>query len=349
QYPRYATYSLTQEIAKTTTIDELAGTNQRKNKVVKALVESSHNVRHATSMLSSIYDTSTERIINFALEELGPPPTPFAFIGMGSQGRQEPTLVTDQDNGIIYLTGAENKQYFLALGERISQGLNTIGANYCEGKVMASNPAWCKPLEEWIRDFNHRINNPEAQEMLDLSIFFDFRLIYGDAQLVQELRNHVNISLQDRSDFFYLFAKQAQKFKAPTRGISSGLLGMGSGEPGEREINLKDLIMPIVNFARLYALKNNIQQTNTPERLNLLAERGIISTNTYDELSNSYEYVMLMRIKNQISQNDAGLQPDNIIQLGKMTDLHQTRLRETLALISVLQKRISFDFLGGIQ
>jgi CBS domain-containing protein len=146
-----------------------------------------------------------------------------------------------------------------------------------------------------------------------------------------------------------LFAKQAQKYKPPSRGFSSGLLGMGSGESSEREINLKDLTMPIVNFARLYALKHNILQTNTIERLNMLANRGIISATTYEELSTTYDYVMLMRVKNQILQIDSGQQADNSVQFGKMADLHQTRLRETLTLISILQKRISFDFLGGIQ
>ncbi|MBA4383972.1 MAG: hypothetical protein C0410_04495 [Anaerolinea sp.] len=349
QFARYGAYILTQEIAKTTSIEELVTTNQRKQKVVKVLIESSHNVRHATSMLSSIYDSSTERIIQLVMEEIGLPPTPFAFIGMGSQGRQEPTLVTDQDNGIIYFDKSENQQYFLNLGQKVSQGLNAIGIHYCEGKVMSSNPVWCKPLETWKRDFNRWITTPESQEMLDLSIFFDFRLVYGDSQLVQDLRNHVSGSLQDRSDFFHLFAKQSQKFKSPTRGISSSILGMGSVESGDRELNLKDLIMPIVNFARLYALKNNIQQTNTLERLNGLANHGILSTNTFEELSTAYEYVTLMRVKNQILQIDSGQRPDNTIQLGKVTDLHQIRLRETLALNSILQKRISFDFLGGIQ
>lgn len=349
QFPRYGAYILTQEIAKSTTIEELASTNQRKQKVVKVLLESSHNVSHATRLLSSIFDSSTERIIQLVIEELGPPPTAFAFIGMGSQGRQEPTLVTDQDNGIIYFDKGENQSYFLELGQKVSQGLNAIGINYCEGKVMSSNPAWCKPLESWKKDFNRWITTPESQEMLDLSIFFDFRLVYGETQLVQALRNHVSASLQDRSDFFHLFAKQAQKYKPPSRGFSSGLLGMGSGESSEREMNLKDLTMPIVNFARLYSLKYNILQTNTIERLNMLANRGIISATTYEELSTTYEYVMLMRVKNQILQIDSGQQADNSVQFGKMADLHQTRLRETLALISILQKRISFDFLGGIQ
>lgn len=349
QFSRYGEYILTQEIEKAATIEDLIGTNQRKQKVVKGLIESSHNVSHATRLLSSIHDSSTDRIIQLVMEEIGPPLTAFAFIGMGSQGRRESTLVTDQDNGIIYLDKGENEPYFLELGSKVSQGLNAIGIDYCAGKVMASNPVWCKPLEAWKRDFNHRINNPESQEMLDLSIFFDFRLIFGDTQLVQALRNHVSLSLQDRSDFFHLFAKQAQKFKAPTRGISGGLLGLGSSESSERELNLKDLIMPIVNFARLYALKNNIQQTNTLERLNILAERGIISTNTLEELSAAYEYVMLLRLKNQIQQIDSDQQPDNVVQLGKLPDLHQTRLRETLSQISILQKRISFDFLGGTQ
>jgi CBS domain-containing protein len=101
-------------------------------------------------MLASICDAATERLIQLAADDLGEPPAPFAFIAMGSQGRQEQTLVTDQDNGIIFVPpeDADPKQvgdYFLQLGKRVCDGLNQAGYPYCRGGVMASNPRWCRP------------------------------------------------------------------------------------------------------------------------------------------------------------------------------------------------------------
>jgi len=349
QFPRHGTYILSREITQSETIEDLKKAIEKKHEVVKTLVESSRNVMHATSILSSIHDSSTERIIQMAVEQLGPPPVPFAFIAMGSQGREEPTLVSDQDNGIIYLSNYDNSQYFLDMGAKVSQGLNATGTRYCDGNVMSSNPMWCKPLDIWKKDFNRCVTIPESQELLDLSIFFDFRFIYGDSLLVQDLRKHVNLSLQDRSDFFHLFAQQAQKFKAPSRGISGILQGLGGAESGEWELNLKDIAMPVVSFARLYAIKNNIPQTNTHERLSELAERGVISFNTFEELTSIYEFIMLLRLKNQVFQIESNQEPDNIIQFGKLADHHQTRIREMLSLIAILQKRIAFDFLGGVQ
>lgn len=348
QFPRYGAYVLLREISQCTTLDDLIKTNQRKFEVIKTLLDSSRNVKHVTNMLSCLHDASTERLIQLAIEELGPPPAPFAWIAMGSQGRQEPTLIADQDNGIIYSAKQDFSAYFLDLGSRVCSGLDALGYKYCDGKVMANQPPWSKPLEAWKKDFNRRVNLPEPQELLELSIFFDFRLVYGDANLVQDLRKHVNLSLLNRNDFYYLFAKHTQKYKPPARGIGGILLGLTGSETGEHETNLKDALMPIVSYARLYAVKHNIPRTHTLERLDGLADRGIMLSIARDDLAASYEFVMLMRLKNQIAISETGDARENRIHSTRMSEVQQVRLREVFSQISALQKRIDYDFLGGI-
>jgi len=353
QFPRYGAYMLEREIALTSTLEELVKTQSRKTKIVQTLLESSRNVSYVTKTLSLIHDASVERLFKFAIQEIGPAPTPFVFITMGSQGRQEPTLFTDQDNGIIYdpveLGGENVNDYYLKLGSRVVDGLNAMGSKYCDGKVMANNPVWCKSLEQWKLDFNRWITTPEPQELLDLAIFFDFRHVFGETRLVQELRDHVSLSIQDRDDFFYLFAQQSQKLALPSKGIGGMFHGMGGLETGDKGLNLKDLLMPITAFARLYGIKNLLPQTHTLDRLNELAIRGIIPASTCEELTASYEFIMQLRIYNQIRQIEEGDQPDNVFPINKLSDLQKNRVREALTLTSALQKRIAYDFLGGGQ
>ena len=107
QFQRYGPIVLTREISRSATPDEVAHCSERTPPLVKALMDSSARPRHVTNMLASICDAATERLVQLAIEELGPPPAAFAFIAMGSQGRQEQTLVTDQDNGIIFASSAD--------------------------------------------------------------------------------------------------------------------------------------------------------------------------------------------------------------------------------------------------
>ncbi len=351
QYPRYGAYILERENEQANSIEQLQQIQTRKPKIVKAMLESSRNVNYVTKTLSSIHDSSVERIMHFAYEEIGPPPSPFVFVVMGSQGRQEPTLLADQDNGIIFESNDQDtekvQQYFLDLGSRVTEGLYKLGNNYCAGNVMASNPFWCKSLEKWKIDFNKWVISPEPENLLDLSIFFDLRAVVGETRLVQDLRKHVFLSLQDRNDFFYLYAKETHNLSPQVKGLGGIFMGLTSLDAGDRVLNLKDLLMPITGFARLYALSNFLPTTHTLERVNILAEKGVIPNETSEELVSAYEFLMQLRLKNQVMQTNEDETPDNTIRTGNLSDLQKNRIREVLSQISALQKRIAFDFLSG--
>lgn len=351
QFQRYGPIVLTREIYRSKSPDEVAQCCERKTPLVKTLLDSSARPRHVTNMLASICDAATERLIQLAVDDLGPPPAAFAFIAMGSQGRQEQTLLTDQDNGILYAPVKSSNpelvaDYFLRLGSRVCEGLNLAGYPLCRGHVMANNPRWCRSLPEWLSGFDEWVHKSEPQEIIDLSIFFDFRTIYGDAELTHELRRHIHTSLANEPAFFHHFAQNALMFKPPFRLLGNIYLSGGATEHSG-EINLKDAMMPMVSFARLYALRHQIDQTHTLERIEALAERNVILSSSRDEITAAYDFLMQLRLQNQLAAIQAGKPPQNVIHPGKLGYIQQELLKQAFSQIAAVQKKVSYDFLGG--
>lgn len=352
QFQRYGPIVLAREISKSKTPDEVARLCGRRPLLAKTLLDSSARPRPVTSMLTTICDSATEKLIKLGIEKLGPPPAVFSFIAMGSQGRQEQTLVTDQDNGIIYLASATSdddqvRSYFLDLGASVIEGLFQAGYSYCHGKVMANNPHWCRSLPEWQTRFVEWIKIPEPQEMIDLNIFLDFRSVYGDQELAHSLSRHIHQTLSNSPAFFPLLAQSALAFKPPLRLTGNLFLSSGAVDHAG-EINLKDAMMPIVSFARLYALKYQIDQTHTLDRIDELARRNIISSSSREDLNAAYERIMRLRLENQLTALQSGQPPLNTIHPGRLSYSQQELLKQAFAQIASIQKKISYDFLGGI-
>jgi PAS domain S-box-containing protein len=351
QFHRYGPVVLVREISRAGTPEQVALCCQRTLPLVKTLMDSSARPRHVTHMLTSICDAATERLIQQAVTELGEPPAKFAFIAMGSQGRQEQTLLTDQDNGIIFAPAAQAdlealRDYFLKLGARVCDGLNRAGYAFCRGGVMASSPRWCRSLPEWIAGFDEWVRKSEPQEIMEISIFFDFRSVYGEAELAHELRRHIHAALRSEAAFFHHFATNALTFKPPFRLLGNIYLRGGSTEHAG-EINLKDAMMPMVSFARLYALRHQINQTHTLERIEALAERNVILDSSRDEIIASYDFLMQLRLQNQLAALQSGRAAQNVIQSGKLGYIQQELLKQAFTQIAAVQKKIGYDFLGG--
>jgi PAS domain S-box-containing protein len=352
QFQRYGPIVLAREISRSATPEEVAHHAERTPPLVKTLLDSSARPRHVTNMLASICDSATERLVQLAIDELGTPPADFALIAMGSQGRQEQTLVTDQDNGIIYASTLEAdpeqvNAYFLRLGSLVSEGLNRAGYPLCRGGVMASQARWCRSLPDWISGFDEWIHKSEPQEIIDLSIFFDFRTVFGASDLTHELRHAIHTTLANEPAFFHHFAQNALLFKPPFRLLGNLYLSGGATEHAW-EINLKDAMMPMVSFARLYALRHQVNQTHTLERIEALTERNIILPASRDEIIAAYDFLMQLRLQNQIVAIQAGQPPSNIVHPGKLGYIQQELLKQAFAQIAAVQKKVIYDFLGGV-
>ncbi|MDZ7624231.1 MAG: DUF294 nucleotidyltransferase-like domain-containing protein [Ignavibacteriaceae bacterium] len=177
------------------------------------MIDYDTNIHSITNFITLIADAITKRIIELAINELGPPPAKFTFITMGSEGREEQTLATDQDNAIIYEDvppGREEevKKYFNRLGEIICDNLASTGYRYCKGNVMAKNNKWCQPYSTWKRYFTDWVTTSNPQDLLDIKIFFDLRYVYGDEELSIQLQNHIYHVTCKLQYIFYLYERQ---------------------------------------------------------------------------------------------------------------------------------------------
>ncbi|HKK62130.1 MAG TPA: DUF294 nucleotidyltransferase-like domain-containing protein, partial [Bacteroidales bacterium] len=193
---------------------------QRVPVLVQVMLSAGEESEVVTRMLSSVADAIHRRVIALAIENQGEPPCKFAFMVMGSEGRMEPTLATDQDNAIVFEVVEEEreqqvKNYFLRLAEQVNSDLHKVGYAYCKGEVMAVNPRWTQPISVWEQYFNKWVNNSTPEDVLDAAIFFDFRHLYGEENLVMHLRRHVHQLCENKAVFMYHLAQGVLNFKPP--------------------------------------------------------------------------------------------------------------------------------------
>jgi len=271
---------------------------------------------------------------------------------LGSEGRKEQTLKTDQDNAIIIEDVPDNSRdevmkYFLSFGQKVCTWLNEAGYDFCKGGVMAQNPQWCQPLARWKNYFSEWIHTAAPEALLQASIFFDFRGAYGDMDLIGELRNHLFASLDGWPGFFRHLTENALYFTPPI-GFFRNFLVESKGEHRDT-FNIKAAMQPVVDYARIYALQHNIEETNTFERIKQLLTLEKISSQEHNELETAYSYLMQQRFVTQVkTAMDQNGQPDNYINPKHLSRIEQTMLKEIFKRIEKFQGKLAFDFTGQV-
>lgn len=302
------------------------------------------------SHLTSLHaDAICTRMVDLAVAEDGPAPAAFSFMVMGSQARQEQTLCTDQDNAIIFDNCPTNqidavRGYFIRLGTKICDGLERIGYTRCEGGLMASNPQWVLSLGEWQNSFRQWIVTLEARELMNAKIFFDFRGVCGDDTLMDRLRSAVAEQLDANPRFFPQLARN-MLFYEPPIGLF-GNLRLAASDARGRGFDIKAAMVPLVDYARLYALKNGIVATGTAERLHHLAGSAIIDHARVRESVDAFDSLLQIRLENQARRMQGGHPPDNWITPADLTQIQRRIVKAAFAQIRTLQTAMSYDFLG---
>ncbi|MBN2347788.1 MAG: cache domain-containing protein [Bacteroidales bacterium] len=340
---------LIKEIEVAEDIDVLLKIHNRVPVLVSALIEIGDKTQNITRILTSVTDAITSRILALAIEDMGNPPCEFAFMVMGSEGRMEQTLSTDQDNAIVFEEPDPDKlndayHYFQKLGQQVNQNLNLVGYKLCDGEIMAKNPKWTQPLSVWKEYFSDWINTSDPQSILEASIFFDFRCVFGNNNIIQNLRNHVNQVIENKSVFFYHMAQSIVKFKPPVSLFGNIIDKNHSND--HINLDIKKILLSVIGFIRLYALHNKLNETNSLSRIKQLYKKQIINKAMYNELVLSYNYLMQLRFRFQtmgILQNKI---PDNLVDLNKLTHIEVATIKKIFGEISNLQTKINFDFKG---
>lgn len=338
------------DIGESGTVAEISAARARLPELVQDLLDGGAGPVTINRRLTRVSNAAAERLVRLAEEELGSPPARFAFLALGSEGRGEQTLGSDQDSAIVYAGDAPGDAaaahgWFHSLGRRVSGWLEQIGVPPCVGGMMASNPRWCVSLSSWKEMFGRWISEPEPRELLAFQVFFDFRAVQGDRGLAAALRRSIADRLGGEPSFFLHLARDALQRRLPAQfegGILRDLLRAGSPL-----LDLKDALVPFVSFARLYALRHGVEATNTLERLDALRERGVFKPPFHADLVGAYAFLAGARLAVQAASMRSGKKPDDLLDTRTLDAEATSMLRHAAAHAVLIRKRISFDFLGS--
>jgi CBS domain-containing protein len=346
-----STYLLIKTIKSAKNVNQLENMHSKMALMLLDPIRNGANPEYITRLITTFSDAILDKVIEFSIATLGSPPCKFAFMIMGSEGRAEQTLISDQDNGIIYedLENDKDKayasEYFGKLAELVCNHLNTAGYKFCDGDCMAKNPKWCQPLLNWKKHFHRWIYEGSPEDLLHASIFFDFRGVWGDLELTDRLKSFLLDSVEKRAGFLRHLTENALHFKPPI-GLFGKLVVESKGEHKDA-LNLKWAMQPIVDFARVYSLKHGIVQTNTLTRLFRLYTKHVLTNKQYIDLIQSYNYVMHLRFLRQITTIiDEEKPPDNYINPQNLSYLDNAMLKEVFKKIEQLQGKLKSEFIG---
>lgn len=318
-------------------------------RVVRSLIHEGAKARHVTRMITLINDYILGRLLDLLEDSLGAPPVPYCWLLMGSEGRKEQTFRTDQDNGLIFQdpeTEAERKaaeEYFEIFAVEAVSDLVACGVPRCKGGIMASNPQWRQPYSIWQKYFDHWIRQPEPQEVLNATIFFDFRPGFGDLELGHRLRNHLMDQLEGQELFLRFLAKDCLNTPPAVNFLRQFNLEKDSAHKNKLDIKTRG-ITPFVDFSRIMALKFGVEETNTLERMDLLYQHGRISEELHQQASQAYEFQMQLRLVHQQRMHDEALEPDNYIDPESLSDMDRRTLKDTFGVVNDIKSILKDEF-----
>ncbi len=311
-------------------------------KVVRTLVEEGAKAENITRLITVLNDLIVNKILTLMLKELGPPPLPFCWLLMGSEGRREQTFKTDQDNALIVgdtqddIIRRAGEIYFEAFTERAIRHLERCGFPPCPGKIMASNPKWRQPFSLWRDRFERWIAVPEPEEVMHAAIFFDFRPGFGHAPFAESLRNHLAAHCGREDVFLRYLAANCLETRPPLSFFRNFIVEKDGEHKDRLDIKIRGLA-PIVDFARVLSLKHGIRETNTLARLRQLEQGGHISTDLFTETSQAYGFMMQLRLVHQLELAEQGKPPNNHIAPHALSELEKRTLKEAFGVIGHLQ------------
>lgn len=328
---------LIREVAQAEDVDQMARVTARIPELLVQLVQARQRHDVITRMITDIADAVTRRLLNLAEQQMGPPPAPFVWAACGSQGRQEQTGISDQDNCLILAPGADPAHsWFEGLARFVSDGLHACGYVHCPGDMMATNPRWRQPMPVWQDYFRDWITHPSPEAQMLASVMFDLRPISGEASLLEDLQQQTLERASMNSIFVAHMVANALKHRPPL-GLIGGFATIRSGEHRHRIDMKHNGVVPVTDLARIYALQGRIGTVNTRARLEAAERRGIISASGARDLIAAYDMIQATRLENQAHLMKTGRMPSNYLSPADLADFERSHLRDAFVVVRGMQ------------
>lgn len=300
-------------------------------------------------VVTTVTDAITRQLITQAVARLGPAPIDFVWLAFGSQGRQEQSAKSDQDNGLLLSDeySVEHESYFKQLAEYVCDGLNECGYVYCPGEIMATTDRWRQPLKQWQQCFHQWIDQPSPKALLHASIFFDMRSIYGPKSLFDQLQTSVLNRCKGNSIFLASLTANALQLTPPLSFFKKFVLSRNGEHKNTFDMKLRG-VMPVTDIARIYALASGQPEVNTLKRLQAVSPGKHLALKDARDLCDAYEFISHLRLEHQGRKMSVGELPDNYLRPEDVSGLSRHQLKDAFDVVSRSQAGIKLKFTRGM-
>ena len=308
---------------------------------IVGLIRTLHGTGVKVSFIADLVTELNRKIFRRLFELLAPPDllANSCLIVMGSEGRGEQLLKTDQDNGLILRDGYECPS-LTRVTDTFTRHLVDFGYPPCPGRIMVSNPEWTRPLAQYKDSLFHWIHRPDEAAQMNLAIFYDAAAVAGDETLLAEAKGYLLGRLQDNQMFFTAFARPALAFDTP-----SGLFGGLFERRRNDVVDIKKAgIFPIVHGVRALALEKHMAETNTTERIWALADKGVLDRPVAGELADAFAFLSTLRLKAGVDASLSGTQTDNLVRTESLGKLDRDQFKDCLALVKKFKELLAYHF-----
>lgn len=337
---------LLKETKRATRSKELKLVREKLNDLIQNSLDKNIPIQHISNLVGEINIAITKRAIELAIEKMDEqPPTRFAWLNIGSQGRKEQLLMTDQDNALIFDDVEENrydnvKKYFVELAEKVTKTLNKIGYELCPAEMMASNPMWCKSVTDWNKQYNSWINKPGEKGILMCSIFFDYDFIFGDENLVNQITENIFANIHNNQLFYAYLGTDALK-NPPPLGFFRQFLVEDDGEHKDTFDIKSRALMPLIDAARLLILSQDVKGiNNTYQRYKKMAELEPQNADLFESCADAFSTLSHFRTEEGLANNSNG----RYLNLNELSKSDKVKLKNAFQPIRDIQDAIKNRF-----
>jgi CBS domain-containing protein len=337
--------ALLKQIERVSTMESLIRIRESLTSLLEAYLKTALPMPYVMKVSRLITQALMHRVIELSEEKIGAAPVSYAWLGIGSQGRGEQILLTDQDHALVFEDVPEEDSeqttsYFLRLAKVVSQSLNELGYIYCPADMMASNPDYCMSISRWKQQFSRWIEQPSAKNMMMCSIFFDYSRAYGEGRLVEELSTHILKRLKNNQRFFAYLGEDAVKNPPPLGFFRQFIIEEDGEHKDEFDVKAR-AIQPLVDAARVLVLSEGVEEkNNTIERFETLIELEPQNEAVYAGCIKSFHVLSKFRAIEGFKNKSSG----RYLELSKLSKSDKMKLKRAFKPIKEIQSLLKNRF-----
>ncbi|PRM95522.1 cyclic nucleotide-binding protein [Aliarcobacter cryaerophilus] len=337
------TFAVSNQIINAETLDELKEASHSFIKIIKSLNAKGVKIEFISKLINQLNKKLLDKLYKLLVpkELLGKS----CLIVMGSEGRAEQILRTDQDNALIISDDCSiSEEKLREFTHLFTETLVDFGFPRCEGNIMVSNPYWCRKQSDFKELIYEWVNSPSGDNFMNIAIFYDALCVSGDIEIIKELKNYLFKISSNSQSFYTNFARVINSFDVPL-GFFDGFVFNSKDEKHKDEIDIKrGGIFIIVQGIRSLSIQNRVLNTNTIKRINSLKELKVLDDESAKELIMAFNILNSLKLKASLEKLDKKEKIDNFVNPNRLTIMEKDLLKESFKIVNKLKKRLENHF-----